>query len=226
MTHPARTPDILFAMTRWGFVVLALVVGCSKKSRDDGKLPEPVHASDATIAPGPDAMTMMPDAQASLPPKIFGRPVATACPKTRPPGNARPGINGVCKQDSDCKNGKNGRCNTTGPRVQQNTCSFDLCFADADCTTGGPCECNEFAGNHCLAGNCKTDADCGANGVCSRSNPIGCGGGVPSYFCRTAKDTCTDYSDCGRNGPRGGACVFQSALGHWACQEYPVCPVG
>lgn len=150
-----------------------------------------------------------------------GRPVEVACPAERPPGVAQPNVPGGCKQDADCTAGKNGRCQTGGPRVLANTCSYDACFRDADCTTGGPCECRAD-GNACLAGNCRTDADCGAGGSCGRSNAMGCGfGGRASYYCRTGDDTCGG-GDCGDKAE----CVYVPEVGHWACKEYPTCPMG
>jgi hypothetical protein len=148
-----------------------------------------------------------------------GRVKEFVCPSERPPGDARPGVGGLCAKDADCQTGSNGRCQTLGSRMQENRCTYDACFHDADCKIGGPCEC-QSTGNVCLQGNCRIDADCGAGGSCARSNSMSCGGGEPAYFCRTADDTCTD--ECGDHKQ----CVYLQELGHWGCKAYPDCPVG
>ena len=152
-----------------------------------------------------------------------GRGAETVCKPDREPGTAQPGGNGTCQNDAECTSGKNGRCRSMGDRVLQNTCTYDTCFKDADCTTGGPCECDAYRGNYCLAGNCRTDADCGAGGSCGRSNSLDCrGGGAAAYYCRTAMDACASDSDC----KTSSACLYASQVGHWTCQEHPVCPPG
>lgn len=185
----------------WLLVIVAL--GC-------GKTAETTAASGGTGAPRPKPAKKGP-----------GRPREVACPAQRAPGNARAEHAGDCTADAQCTAGSNGRCRITGDRVLRNSCTYDLCMRDADCKTGGPCACNE-AGNACLAGNCRIDADCGADGSCALSSSMACRGGEPSYYCRTADDTCVDYDDCKDNG----ACVYLPEVGHWGCKKYPNCPVG
>jgi hypothetical protein len=185
-------------------LALLVLASCSKKSRDD-------------------------------------KPVA---PKVYPPGSGRAGTpvcgpreagkpqpqGGDCLKDDDCKTGKEGRCNALsdshGRMAPENRCTYSECAGDADCKEG-PCECDSMFGNHCLAGNCKTNADCPGS-ICDRSNSMNCWGGPAAYYCRTAKDTCTDSEECqAKDGKgRGGQCVYLPELGHWGCQEYPECPVG
>jgi hypothetical protein len=152
-----------------------------------------------------------------------GRPKAIACPTTRPPGNGDPAVNnGNCKKDDDCTAGKNGRCQLGGSRDPINSCTYDACFSDADCKTGGPCECSS-SGNACLAGNCRTDADCGANGSCGQSIARACFGNTDeAYYCRTPEDTCASYDDCKNNT----SCAYSLELGRFACVANPQCPVG
>ena len=119
--------------------------------------------------------------------------------------------------------GKNGRCRAVVDRVLRNECTYDACTSDADCKTGGPCECDLYRGNYCAAGNCKVDADCGAGGSCAESSSLECRGArEPSYYCRTPKDTCVDDGDCKPDH----ACVYSSQLGTFTCEEHPRCPVG
>ena len=88
----------------------------------------------------------------------------------------------ACSRDADCVAGINGRCDPM-MRSPGCACSYDQCFADADCTTGGPCECRppipiNVAGgqsapaptptNTCKQGNCRIDANCGGS-YCSPS---------------------------------------------------------
>jgi hypothetical protein len=161
------------------------------------------------------------DKHRSYPPGS-GRVAGPQCTGTREPGTARAETNGGnCKADADCTAGKNGRCMSVGPRVLQNTCTYDDCMKDADCT-GGPCECNTSMGNRCLQGNCKVDGDCGSGGACGRSNNMSCGGGDASYYCRSPKDDCVTDEDCKKQQQ----CVYATDVGHWTCASWPQCPVG
>ncbi|HKU44140.1 MAG TPA: hypothetical protein VJR89_38530 [Polyangiales bacterium] len=120
-----------------------------------------------------------------------------------------------CKVDADCTMGQNGRCTDLGRSTWY--CTYDECFADADCKSG-PCICGEggYAENSCMAGNCQTDADCGANGYCSPTFGA-CGGysGVEAYYCHTCEDECVDNEDC--VGQPGADCRFEPSVGHWRC---------
>jgi hypothetical protein len=153
-----------------------------------------------------------------------GRRAGLACPATRPPGDARDrqsGDGATCAKDDDCTAGRNGRCMGVGTRVRSETCTYDACLVDADCKTGGPCECSAL-GNTCLAGNCRTDADCGDDGSCGQARDAGCGAQTSSYYCRTPDDTCLEDSDCGANA----RCTYSPELAHWGCITPPICPVG
>jgi hypothetical protein len=146
----------------------------------------------------------------------------------------------TCAQDSDCKGGQNGRCVQPGAGPRRLTCSYDECFADAQCTSNAPCECRASASdgspNSCLrSGNCRVDADCGEGGYCSPSllnqscfcpsaalcgadtscspGPCMCGDSCGhGYFCHSQKDTCLDDSDCA-----DGSCNYDSVEKRWAC---------
>jgi hypothetical protein len=137
--------------------------------------------------------------------------------------NLYPPDSNPCAQDSDCMDGQNGRCVQPAPGPRRLTCSYDECFADAQCTSNAPCECRASASdgspNSCLqSGNCRVDADCGEGGYCSPSllnqfcicpSPTLCGQG---YFCHSPKDTCLDDSDCA-----DGSCNYDSVEKRWAC---------
>jgi hypothetical protein len=80
---------------------------------------------------------------------------------------------GACTKDSDCTEGKNGRCGIAGP-IAYRTCSYDECTTDNDCAEGTPCDCRasstSSAPNSCISGgNCAVDSDCGPAGYCSPS---------------------------------------------------------
>jgi hypothetical protein len=138
----------------------------------------------------------------------------------------------ACTHDTDCSAGLNGRCDPT-PRINGCECSYDQCFADADCkTTGGPCECRPPAqaltspagggptatpANVCKPGNCRIDDNCGAGGYCSPSQgPCGSYSGIVGYFCHTPQDKCIDDADCKSQG--GGDCRFDQIGAAWVCQ--------
>jgi hypothetical protein len=167
------------------------------------------------------------------------RPVATPCPTDRsaptcehvavgsplPPG-------GNCTQDADCKSGQNGRCVSSSPNLGScDVCSYDECFADGDCSGGGPCDCRSSfataAANVCSAGNCRVDADCGPGGYCSpslsRCDYPGVETATTGYFCRTSKDTCIEDDDC-KKPTVSQQCRYDGAAGLWRCIDYPGCP--
>ncbi|MES1179162.1 MAG: Dickkopf N-terminal cysteine-rich domain-containing protein [Myxococcales bacterium] len=157
------------------------------------------------------------------------RAAALTCSHTRAP-NIEPGESGCvtsdgspcpnsqCNHDSDCTDatqGANGRCVETGP-IFGFSCSYDTCFADADCGNGSVCQCREPAdsvtANYCTAPlDCRVDGDCGVHGYCSPSQAHEwCG---TFYACHTLDDECTDDSDCGS----GTHCDFDRNAHHWVC---------
>jgi hypothetical protein len=128
----------------------------------------------------------------------------------------------ACQTDADCVAGRNGRCEQSS-RVAFCGCSYDTCFADGDCNTGGPCSCRTVAAdtapattpaNLCLQGNCRVDADCGPGGSCSPTYDFSCGpySGIIGYYCHKAADGCLDDADC-----TAGDCRYNPATGAWAC---------
>jgi hypothetical protein len=155
------------------------------------------------------------------------RSSASICPALRGamspnpigPGCTDPADGGFCRfyqcnQDSDCKEGANGRCGDFLP-LPSLMCSYDACFGDADCPAGVPCDCRQSAAssdaNRCLGGSsCRVDADCGFGGYCS---PSKFGQWCGSYYCcHTPDDKCVDDSDC-----TGVGCNFDTKVGYWAC---------
>jgi hypothetical protein len=169
-------------------------------------------------------------------PKVH-RPSAMMCDNMRPPGIADAGLGpeaGVpdsglmnCNQDSDCTQGKDGRCSYTRIGKQ---CTYDTCFSDSDCMNGAVCECRtnpqDSSPNHCVGtmgtDTCRVDSDCGANSWCSPSfGTCGNYGGIQGYFCHKTTDTCIDDSDCNEGG-LNGFCMYEPTVKHWQC-SYSAC---
>jgi hypothetical protein len=152
------------------------------------------------------------------------------CSAPRPAGNCSTpgGIASSCASDSDCtEGGANGRCTNSGGGPAGCFCTYDACTSDSACGAGQLCVCHDsafsFGGGTCMPGNCRVDADCGVGGYCSPSQgPNGCGQ-VTGYYCHTAKDMCTNDSDCS-----GWPCAWSSSDSRWECapHETPIdCPV-
>jgi len=150
------------------------------------------------------------------------RAVGEQCDHTRPPGNVpdvyEAGDGLVCYTDDECTDGVNGRCvDRRGP-----SCTYDECFSDSDCNTGGPCGCemgfwSDF--NTCLAGNCQVDSDCGESGYCAPSfGTCGSYSGVVAYWCRTPEDSCVTDQECANPTMGPGYCAYLPEVGHWSCQ--------
>ncbi|HEX7670240.1 MAG TPA: hypothetical protein VF395_11680, partial [Polyangiaceae bacterium] len=152
------------------------------------------------------------------------RPVAIGCGArpAPPPAGAGGAANGpqpplqTCTVNSDCTQGPNGRCvsGRVGPH-----CSYDACFADADCGKGSVCLCGtpDGASNACLGQGCQVDADC-PNSWCSPTfSSCGLYSGVVSYACHTAQDECVNDTDCGTPPGTGGYCMFDPMVSHWIC---------
>jgi hypothetical protein len=163
---------------------------------------------------------------------VIHRATAAACSHDRGPGDFDTQLmNAQCGSDAECTMGTNGRCLSTKVAARNNYCSYDTCFTDADCAgaggVGGPkvCTCREFPNddNRCQAGNCKVDADCGAGGYCSPSaDPDKTNFGTTGWWCHTAKDECTDDTDC--NTTKREKCVFDPMLTHWRCSNEAFLP--
>jgi hypothetical protein len=131
-----------------------------------------------------------------------------------------------CAQDSDCADGKNGRCYDVG--VCPSDCSYDDCFQDSDCENQTPCVCRSTATdeNYCFTlSNCSVDADCGDSAYCSPSfvaascicESPSC---VEGYFCHTTRDLCVDDGDC----PAMQSCGFDSNEQRFSCQPCLIRP--
>lgn len=116
-----------------------------------------------------------------------------------------------CKSKADCKDKANGRC-------ALGHCTYDGCYEDGDCGKA-VCECRQegIHGYYCKAGNCAVDSDCGKDGYCSPTWGMSCGAftGVVGYYCHTAKDECTDDSECTEQ--KGGYCAYDGDKKHWRC---------
>lgn len=154
------------------------------------------------------------------------RSAAATCDTERPldPITETPPDWSECDSHDDCTDGTNGRC--TGNSFHGYACTYDRCFADAECADrGGPCLCRGEGGgrgsggaNHCVTGNCQTDADCGPGGFCSPTlGDCGDYGGTTGYYCHTCEDECTDDADCGEGDWGRGYCRYDSVIGHWRC---------
>lgn len=158
------------------------------------------------------------------------RPTAPTCSMDRPPQivdarMADSGIPGSCEIDADCTQGKNGRCGRPTGNRAGNYCSYDSCFADADCAADEACSC-AVSGNVCVKGNCRLDSDCGVGGYCSPTIGGGCGGtGVAGYFCHTASDECANDSDCKATSQdlQTKSCAWEPTSKKWKCQQVVIC---
>ena len=145
-----------------------------------------------------------------------------ACDPNPSAGTAKgePDVPGGCRADTECTEGRNGRCNRRGDPHSgyQNVCSYDQCLSDAECPDKAVCTCGNNSGSYCRASTCRRDADC-SDGVCSPS--FGCRGFLEGYHCHTSDDTCVDNQDCASPTQ----CVYRAEVGHWACSNLQ-CPVG
>ena len=108
------------------------------------------------------------------------RAAGSTCPQGRGPGIS--GLSSPCTpdgsvvtrcwQDSECTDGRNGRCLAAlAPMACMSNCTYDGCANDSDCPANQPCDCrsseSDSAANTCVAGNCRVDSDCGPCGFCS-----------------------------------------------------------
>ena len=153
------------------------------------------------------------------------RAEATACSPSADAG-ADAGAS-ACNTDADC--GDAGVTRSVAVlHCLQGQCSTDQCVSDADCPNGGVCSCQgntrgyagASPGNACVSANCRTDSDCGPGGYCAPTAST-CGPfyGVQGYYCHTCADACVDDTDCAGGVSCFGSpyCVFDPAVGHWAC---------
>jgi hypothetical protein len=166
------------------------------------------------------------------------RPSAVVCPSPRPAGNPQrprpampdagaadagdagmgpeemPDRNTSCYADSDCTQGKEGRCyfgienipsGTRLPELQR--CTYAACMQDSDCGGTNVCGCDASYGNACIASGCRVDADCKDN--------LGCSPSAAGYRCHTKLDECIDNSDCQKRGL--DICELKSGETKWTC---------
>jgi hypothetical protein len=214
------------------FGTITTITACGKTSGDLQCLDPGASAADVALASDVSALA---GRYAGVP--TFHRAAATSCPTVRPPASCMtntagaPVNGGNCNVDSDCKDGQNGRCSPESPNAGTcSVCSYDACFVDADCKTGGPCDCRTglWGANMCAAGNCRVDGDCGPGRYCSPSiaaclgDPTHSGWAI-GYYCRTAKDTCVADTDC-TTPTQLRQCRFDSATAAWRCFDFPGCP--
>jgi hypothetical protein len=160
---------------------------------------------------------------------IYHRPNDAECLTVPPPGNCQTmGGPGMCKNDSSCTAGVNGRCVESGGGVLFCSCTYDTCAQDADCPAGKTCACHGATytggqGNTCVPGNCRVDGDCGPGGYCSPSyDPMSCGG-LLGYYCHTAQDQCVNDSDCNGTGTGPQVCLYSTTTARWQCAQEVFC---
>lgn len=228
-------------MTARSAVLLFVALGCSSTvvSVGDAGTPTDTPSVDtgardvpASDVPASDVPTLdVP--RVDVPPTrrvpMRHRAAAMACSRERPASTCMAGFGppSACTTDAQCTTGVNGRC--VGNPHDGCRCNYDTCFADGECSTGGPCECRlssrgASGANVCLAGNCRVDADCGAEGFCSPTlGSCGDYGGTVGYYCHTPNDECLDDADCvdrdaGFLGQRP-YCMFARETGRWVCSN-------
>lgn len=141
----------------------------------------------------------------------------TTCPLHGTSSSSAEGGAASCSTDADCQPG------LSGAHCLNGACGLDECLTDSDCPDGQACACGTQVGltipsNSCISAGCRVDADC-ADGACSVSSAGYCHR-VDGVYCHTSSDTCQSDADCCGSTP---VCAYQSTLGHWACQAYPVC---
>jgi hypothetical protein len=152
-----------------------------------------------------------------------GRPVAFACSKPRPAGNAMlteagPGVS--CLADSECVNGADGRCtySVTSSGVgmfPSQACTYSTCTTDSQCSSDKLCQCDDLFGHGCVTAACRVNADCAGSLPCSPSTVQMTGDGE-GYYCHTSADPCFVDADCPSVGGQG-RCVYRVAAKVWAC---------
>jgi hypothetical protein len=181
------------------------------------RVPQKHRATQESCDEMRDPVRPSPDGQAS--PPADGGGLLTCADET----------SGTCCYDEDCVAGARGRC--VEVHREGNSCSYDLCAQDSDCTTGGPCACgnstgdagalsNDTLGDICLGGNCQVDSDCDGGEFCSPSFGS-CGNyyGVVAYYCHTPEDECTNDDECvDDTQPGAGFCMYSPDVSHWLCQ--------
>jgi hypothetical protein len=175
------------------------------------------HAPDGFQSPPPLDLASSSTCNGRVPQQH--RPSAPTCPMGRGAGAPDKNWGGECTTDSDCTQGKNGRCIFGFGHPPGNYCSYDSCFSDADCTDGLACDCRDSASsnaaNVCVPAGCHVDSDCGPCGFCSLSNAC-----LVEYQCHTTSDLCLDDGDCPQPGPH--LCAWDGSAKRWSCQSQ--CP--
>lgn len=182
---------------------------------------DPTAALDPTVQAPDRGPAAQPGAQKQRPAKVH-RATAAVCSRNRDPGKTGWGPKGDCKSDAECKDGQNGRCSQFGLGA---ACTYDACFADADCKAKGAgevCACRSGAGapNRCVGGNCQIDADCKGWSCSPSLGSMGHIQGIVGYYCHGAHDACIDDEDC----TNGASCRYAPPLGHFACSSSEVRP--
>jgi len=187
----------------------------------DGGNPDGGPPGNKDASTNPDAA---PDAQCvSTPSQPTPR---TACTATSVPVYYDAGPPLACTSFADCQDA--GAPIDTYQACLGGKCSIDQCLTDSDCPTGEACGCadsfggNAYHFNECVPTQCRIDSDCGAGFTCSPSNAGYCSS-LTGFYCHSAADTCATSADCCPGSNLYLQCVYQPALGHFACQAGAVC---
>ena len=198
--------------------------------------PDASTSKDASVSDGPSGTT-----DATVP--LQHRSTPASCPPQRAPGpSCANTMCSSCSSDSQCTDGKNGRCFPWEGLVGPGGCSYDECFTDSNCGSKIPCLCRsssaDNSANVCnVAGNCAVDSDCGPCGYCSPSAqilsgqpPNVCWGSSP-YYCHTTSDLCLNDSDCALPDaglttpfPPPYTCAYNPEDNRWECTK-AVCAI-
>jgi len=137
-----------------------------------------------------------------------------------------------CCDSTQCISGENGGCFYSdwgwgfcgGAIMPHNTCVYDECDDDSDCTAGPrgiclPANIQDWPRRRCAYGTCRTLLDCASDGFCAPLWDFCCDWRVTGFFCMYPGNCqrhtdCTDYM----------ACVGDLATGGTRCETI-ACPM-
>jgi hypothetical protein len=114
----------------------------------------------------------------------------------------------------------NGYCGGPAP-LPGNTCRYDTCTADSDCTTMPNGFCSAGFPRACVYAPCRTNADCtrGPGGRCALATLNSGYCPRPVALCRYDNDPCRSDSDCKGASINGLVCAPRADLHGTMCVD-------